>query len=71
MLVGCPDWINVAPAFGGWMRLVWTKGTLEDEKLGDGDGFTVTKPTSWAFELTSFAGVFPAGKVLVENKKTK
>jgi hypothetical protein len=71
MLQGSAEWYKVTPAFGGWMRLVRTKPAREDGTMGDGQGFTVTQPASWAFQLTNFTGVFPVGEVLKESRKTK
>jgi hypothetical protein len=69
MFIGCPNWIGVKPSFGGWLRLVWTKGAREDGTYGDGEGFSAVAPSSWGFHLPNFDGVFPVGKVL-DDKKT-
>jgi hypothetical protein len=71
MHVGSSGWIKVAPATGGWLRLVWTKVPSDGESAADSDAFTTTKPASWGFELPSFVGDFPVDVVLTEDKKTR
>jgi hypothetical protein len=66
--IGCPEWVSVQPSFGGWTRLVWTNGGLENGKFGDGESFSAVQPSGWGFHLTNFNGVFPTGKVIAHKK---